>query len=337
MAKSHWLIILIVLAGFFRIDDSVFQEELAGMVLDASARRTKLPTDLGGEVREFRWSWKKRPVSVVYEVIGTGHPLLLLPAFSSVSTRLEMAELARLLAAEYQVFVLDWPGFGQSARPAIAYSPAVYRTLLKDFVRSTFEQPVVVIAAGHAAGYVMELAQRQPIPWSWVVLTAPTWRGPFPTAFGDNRWLYDLLYRFIQFPIIGHLLYALNTFPPFLRLMMRRHVFVEPQHITRNLMQQKWRTTQRRGARFASAAFVTGNLDLIRTQEEWLSWFQPLPVPTMIVIGEEMPPRSRAEVEVLAHFSAVQVYRMPGSLGLHEEYPKQLAEGILPFLGKYLS
>ena len=77
--------------------------------------------------------------------------------------------------------------------------------------------------------------------------------------------------------------------------------------------------------------------DRVRSRQDWFNWFQPLPVPVMMVIGEEMPPKSRQEVEVLAHFSGVQVYRMPGALGLHEEYPEQLAAGILAFLEKYRS
>ncbi|MCY7322851.1 MAG: alpha/beta hydrolase, partial [Phormidesmis sp. CAN_BIN36] len=61
------------------------------------------------------------------------------------------------------------------------------------------------------------------------------------------------------------------------------------------------------------------------------------PVALMMVICVQMPSISRGEVEVVAVFSVVQVHRMPGSLGLHEEYPEQLAEGMLPFLEKYWS
>lgn len=289
-------------------------------------------------IREFQWSWQKKPITAIYEVFGEGHPILLLPAFSSVSTREEMRGLAELLCPYYQVVMVDWPGFGQSARPALNYQPAVYRSFLKEFVRSVFAEPVVVIAAGHTAGYVMELAQRSSAPWSWVVLVAPTWRGPLPTAMGENRWAYNLLCFLIKLPLLGQLLYGLNTLPPFLRFMVRRHVFAEAKHVTRSLISQKWRTTQKWGARHASAAFVTGALDPVRHRREFVEQFQPLPpMPVMLVIGEQTPPKSLAEMEFLAHFTGVQVYRMPGSLGLHEEYPDRLADGILPFLRKYLS
>jgi pimeloyl-ACP methyl ester carboxylesterase len=294
------------------------------------------PSNLDGEVCDYPWHWRNQPVTVKYELRGQGEPILLLPAFSTVSERAEMQGLADLLAVKYQVVLLDWLGFGQSDRPAITYTPKVFEALLRDFVQDRFRQPVVVIAAGHAAGYVMELAQRQPAPWSWVVLVAPTWRGPLPTM-GAPRRLARVLKAIVETPVLGQFLYFLNTLRPFLTLMYRRHVYGDRAHVTKELMRQKGRSTRGRNARFAPAAFVTGGLDVIQTREQWLNWFQPLRIPVLTVIGEQMPPKSREEVEILAHFTAVQVHRMPGALGLHEEYPQELADGILPFLEKYLS
>ncbi len=288
-------------------------------------------------MHEFRWNWKGKPVSVAYEVAGAGTPILLLPAFSTVSSRGEMTRLAEHLVDKFQVITLDWPGFGQSDRPAIPYQPAVYHAFLREFVRTMFKQPIVAIAAGHAAGYVMHLAQQDPCPWLYVVLAAPTWRGPLPTAMGDHRWSYARLRQLIGFPLLGQFLYFLTTLPCFLRWMYGRHVYADRKNLTRALIAEKWRTTQRRGARFAASAFVTGGLDPIQTRKQCLDYFHPLPMPALIAIGEQTPPKSREEMEVVVHFSGVQVYRMPGSLGLHEEYADELMAGILPFLSKFLS
>jgi pimeloyl-ACP methyl ester carboxylesterase len=292
--------------------------------------------DIEGEIREYHWNWQSKPVTVRYEVRGQGQPILLLPALSTVSSRAEMQGLATLLAPKYQIFTLDWLGFGDSDRPALSYTPKVFEALLRNFVKDLFKAPIVVIAAGHAAGYVMDLAQRRPAPWSWVVLVAPTWRGPCPTMGVPptlSRWLKIL----VETPVIGQLLYFLNTTRGFLAFMYRRHVYGDRRHITPELVQHKWRSTKGKNARLAPAAFVTGGLDVIKTREQWLNWFQPLPLPVLTVIGEQMPPKSREEVEILAHFTAVQVHRMAGALGMHEEYPQALADGILPFLDKYLS
>jgi Alpha/beta hydrolase family len=286
----------------------------------------EVPSQIAGDRRTYDWHWQGKAIAAVYEVLGQGKPILLLPAFSTISSREEMRGL------------LDWVGFGESDRPAISYEPKLYRAFLRSFVADTFEAPIVVIAAGHTAGYVMALAQDNPKPWSWVVLSAPTWRGPLPTMMGeDKRKGYRMVQKLIQLPILGQMLYGLNSTRWFLGWMMGRHVYAEREHITRHLIRQKWKVTQKSGARFAPAAFVTGSLDPVRSTQEWLNFFQPLPLPVLMVIGEQMPHRSRAEAEVVAHFSGVQVLRLPGTLGMHEEYPEPFFQGIAPFLGKYLS
>jgi pimeloyl-ACP methyl ester carboxylesterase len=299
--------------------------------------RSLVNLGIGGTVQQYVWNWKGKPVSVVYEVLGEGQPILLLPAFSTVSTRSEMRHLAQQLAGQFQVVAVDWPGFGESDRPRIDYKPAVYHSFLRSFVQSIFSEPIVVIAAGHAAGSVMHLAQQSPAPWSYVILTAPTWRGPLPTAMGEKRPAYNVLRQIVRLPLLGQFLYFLNTLPPFLRWMYQRHVYADPKHVTRSLMAEKWQATRRWGARLASAAFVTGALDPVRDRMQFIDYFQPLPVPVLMVIGEQTPPKSREEMEIVVHFSGVQVLRMPGSLGLHEEYADELMAGLLPMLNKFLS
>lgn len=60
--------------------------------------------------------------------MGSGRPVCLLPAFSTVSSREEMRPLARhLAAAGFACTLLDWPGFGESTRGNLPYGPALYR------------------------------------------------------------------------------------------------------------------------------------------------------------------------------------------------------------------
>ncbi|MBW4645678.1 MAG: alpha/beta hydrolase [Goleter apudmare HA4340-LM2] len=285
----------------------------------------------GGVVEEYFWNWENQQLRVVYETVGQGVPLLLLPAFSTVSSRGEMGGLARLLAPYFQVVAVDWPGFGESARPSLDYSPAVYQQFIKDFVTSIFNSPIAVVAAGHAAGYVMQLAQKQPTAFSKIVLVAPTWRGPLPTM-GASQQIASIVKELVRSPIIGSALYQLNTTPSFLSFMYRRHVFADAANITPEFIDQKWQTTQQPGAKFGSAAFVTGTLDTIQNHSNFLELGRSLTVPLMVVIGEFCPPKSRAEMDALAALPGVSSTLIPGSLGLHEEYAALVSEAILPFL-----
>lgn len=292
---------------------------------------TSDPVGFGGEVKEYTWNWENQPLRVIYETIGSGSPLLLLPAFSSVSTRAEVGELAKLLAKHFQVTAVDWPGFGQSSRPSLNYRPEIYQQFLEDFVTDVFSTPITVIAAGHASSYVLQLAVKQPNVFARIALLAPTWRGPLPTM-GAKPQIADMVKELVRSPIVGQALYKLNTTPSFLNWMYRRHVFTDDAKLTPSFIEKKWQTTQKPGARFASAAFVTGKLDAVHEQSDFLSLVQSLPVPLMVVIGASSPPKSRQEMDAVAALPKVRRAVIPGSLGLHEEFPDVVFTAIQDFL-----
>jgi pimeloyl-ACP methyl ester carboxylesterase len=286
---------------------------------------------IGGVVKELSWNWENQQLQIVYETIGNGSPILLLPAFSTVSTREEMSGIAKLLAPYFQVVAVDWPGFGDSSRLPVNYEPAIYEQFLEYFVTSVFNAPIAVVAAGHSAAYVLQLIQKNSSVFSRLVLVAPTWRGPLPTM-GVDRQLAGVFREIVRSPIVGQALYKLNTVPSFLSFMYRRHVYVDAAKLTPSFIEHKWQNTQQPGARFAPAAFVTGNLDAVHNQADFLTLAQNLSVPLMVVIGESSPSKSRADMDALAALSGVQTVVLPGSLGMHEEYPEAVAEVILPFL-----
>jgi len=288
-------------------------------------------TQIGGETQTFSWVWQHQTYRIAYESRGNGSPLLLLPAFSTVSSRLEMRGLADCLSPYFQVVALDWLGFGQSSRPPVNYQPALYQQLLRDFVAGTFEQPVAVVAAGHAAGYALQVAQQLPCPWTKLALIAPTWKGPL-RVMGAPTWVRDALRELVRSPGAGQALYTLNTAPGFLKFMYRQHVYVDADKLTPEFMQEKYDITQHPDGRFAPAAFVTGTLDPMQSREEFLQVGRLLSIPTLVVIGEQSPNQSKAEMELLATLPGIHSHRTSGSLGLHEEYAHQVAAVLLPFL-----
>jgi pimeloyl-ACP methyl ester carboxylesterase len=280
----------------------------------------------------YQWNWQAQPVAITYETAGTGPPILLLPSFSTVSSRTEMAGLAKYLTPQFQVTSVDFPGFGDSDRSSLDYTPALYRQFLTDFLRDIYTTPVAIIAAGHAAGYAIEQAARVPNRVAKLILVAPTWRGPLPTmARGQKPWL-KLVRDLIRTPMIGQFLYQLNTTPSFLGFMYRRHVYADPTHLTADVLTQKRQLTQQPGARFGAAAFVTGGLDPYVDRETAIADLQSLNIPVILAIGASSPPKSKAEMLALAEVAGVTSFTLPGTLGLHEEYPSELYTVIEPFL-----
>jgi pimeloyl-ACP methyl ester carboxylesterase len=283
-------------------------------------------------VSRYQWCWQEQALTVAYETNGTGAPILLLPSFSTVSSRTEMSGLADCLSPQFQVTTVDFPGFGDSSRFRLDYSPPLYRQFLTDFLDDIYTAPVTVVAAGHAAGYALDLAARLPQSISKLVLVAPTWRGPLPTmARGQKPWL-NMVRELIRTPILGQFLYQLNTTPSFLAFMYRRHVYADASKLTPTLLSHKRQLTQQPGARFGAAAFVTGGLDPYGDRSEAIAHLQSLTIPVQIVIGESSPPKSKAEMLALAAVPNVISCSLPGTLGLHEEYAAELYREIQPFL-----
>ena len=281
----------------------------------------------------YQWNWQGQPLTITYETSGSGTPILLLPSFSTVSSRSEMSGLADLLSSQFQVTTVDFPGFGDSSRSKLDYSPPLYHQFVADFVRDVYASlPVTIIAAGHAAGYALNLAARVPTSVAKLVLVAPTWRGPLPTmARGQKPWLKGVR-ELIRTPIIGQFLYKLTTTPSFLEFMYRRHVYADVDTLTPAVLQQKRQITQQPGARFGAAAFVTGGLDPYFDRTTAIADLQSLTIPVFVAIGENSPPKSKAEMLAFAEVDRVTSCTLPGTLGLHEEYPRELAAQILPFL-----
>jgi pimeloyl-ACP methyl ester carboxylesterase len=280
----------------------------------------------------YQWQWQGQPIEVAYETEGSGSPILLLPAFSTVSSRTEMSGLATRLKSQFQVTTLDFPGFGDSSRPRVDYAPPLYRQFLADFMRDIYASPVTIIAAGHAAGYALNLSATVPDCVAKLILVAPTWRGPLPTmARGQKPWLKSVR-DLIRTPILGQFLYQLTTTPSFLAFMYRRHVYSDPRTLTPTVLTQKRQLTQQPGARYGAGAFVTGGLDPYLDRSTAIADLESLTIPTFIAIGQSSPPKSTAEMQALAAVPRVVSQTLPGTLGMHEEYPTEIYEAILPFL-----
>jgi pimeloyl-ACP methyl ester carboxylesterase len=287
----------------------------------------------------FTWSWRGTPIPFVYEVSGpaSAEPILLLPAMSTVSTRDEVRALAHYLETRRCV-ITDWPGFGDTARPRLDYDRAHCRGFLEELVahlQGELRYPsFAVVACGHAAGYAIDLEARQPGTFTHLVLIAPTWRGPLPTMMNGRKAIQQYIRRLIHAPVIGELLYRLNVSRPVVRMMYRRHVFADPAFLSDNLLADRMRVARQRGARFASACFVTGALDPFDDRAAFLAAARRVQVPILMLYGPDTPPKSRAEMEALAALPGIESRLLErGTLGMAEE----LAGDLAPLIDRFLS
>ena len=283
-------------------------------------------------VERIEWSWRDRTVTLGIDTRGKGPAVLMLPALSSISTRFEMRPLADKLAPAFASVAVDWPGFGDNPRPAIAWDPDAYRNFLA-YILQKLPKPTATVAAGHAAGYLLTHAAEHPGSAGKLCLIAPTWRGPLPTMMGGRRAVFGFVSRLIDLPIVGAALYRLNVNQPMIRMMARGHVYADPAWLDQRRLAEKLAVTNATGARHASFRFVAGELDPMSSRELFLATARQVTDPILVVYGAATPGRSKAEMEVLRNLPHVQFRELPvGKLAVHEEFPEYVADAIQSFL-----
>jgi pimeloyl-ACP methyl ester carboxylesterase len=283
----------------------------------------------------LEWSWRGKTIRLAADASGNGPKVLLLPALSSISTRREMRPLQERLAARYSTLAVDWPGFGEAPRPQMDWTPEAYDAFLAFLLTSVMPHPHAIIAAGHAATYVLKHAASASEPTTRLALVAPTWRGPLPTMAGGHRAFFDRLCRLVDRAAIGPLIYRLNVNPFVVRRMGAGHVYSDPAFLNEERLRQKLAVVRAEGARFASVRFVTGRLDPVASREPFLDAARRAGAPILLVYGADTPPKSRAEMEALAAVPGVRTARLPrGKLSVHEEFPDATISAIEPFLAE---
>ena len=276
------------------------------------------------------WSWEGRELAVGLTRRGEGPRALLLPALSAVSSREEMAGLQMELAGDFETVAADWPGFGTCSKPRFSWTPEAMAGWLDHLLRAVVPEPAFVVAAGHAAGYLLRYGASGSVRLPRVALVAPTWRGPLPTVLGKRPgWLAGVRAA-IDAPGLGSALYQLNLNDRMVRRMAQGHVYSDPAWFTEERLAGKRAVTRAKGARHASVRFVTGRLDPFTTSEEARAAAAALPADRIQWIwGEEAPRRSRAEMEALAEAAGDRPTVLPrGKLALHEEFPREVAAVI---------
>lgn len=295
------------------------------------------PTKASAEASHDRdltyvWSHEGQTIRVAYGISGGDGPAwLLLPALSTISSRQEWQPFIEAICGRSgdadslpRLISVDWPGFGGSERRRLAYDADLLAAFLVDFRRDCCPEDCGLLAAGHGAGIALLAATRGLQAREWVVV-APTWRGPLPTMAGRQSRAFNAIRFLVERPLIGSLLYRLNTSAGVLGWMSSRHVDVAGPGLTPAGLEARQRIARQPGARFASAAFVTGGLDPFERPDGWLAAVSTLQQPLTVVIADQSPPKSLTAMTALSAVAS-RVLHLPGRLGSHEEFGPELAE-----------
>ncbi len=106
------------------------------------------------ETRSYRY----RKTDIHYQKTGQGKPLLLLHGWGS-SGRV-MLPMAELLSDVRTCYVIDLPGFGETAEPPEAWGIDDYTDMTEAFIREQFSEPVDLLVHSFGGRITLKLCAR---------------------------------------------------------------------------------------------------------------------------------------------------------------------------------
>ncbi|WP_231557337.1 alpha/beta fold hydrolase [Deinococcus sp. YIM 77859] len=238
---------------------------------------------------------------------GEGRPLVLVHSVNAAASAYEMKPLWDAYAGTRPLYALEWPGFGQSDRPDVPYTPELMARALRALVAELgTEVDVVALSLGSefAARAALDDARIRSL-----ALISPSGlgepRGSSQEATAENR--AARLYRILR--AVGTPLYGLLRTRPSIEYFLSRS-FRGP--VNAGLREYSLETSRRPGAQYAPLSFISG---LLFTPDAYRELYSPLRVPVLVLYDRD----AFVTFERLPLFvqqPGVRAVRIPGTNGL---------------------
>lgn len=158
--------------------------------------------EISDKGQTYTWDW--RGYDIQYTIEGYGTPLILIHGFGA-SIGHWRKNIPALASAGYQVYALDFLGFGGSEKPALDYSLDLWKGLLRDFWQKHVGEPAVFV--GNSIGgllVLMTLANSPNIAQAGILLNCAGSLNHRPEELpGPLRTVMGLFSRLVSAPAIG--------------------------------------------------------------------------------------------------------------------------------------
>jgi len=224
------------------------------------------------------WQWREHDIN--FAVSGEGRPLVFVHGIYPGASNAQWENNFSALSKQFKVFAPDLLGFGASARPALSYSPDLYRDLLADFLKEVVREPAIVIASGQSAPFAIEVAAAEPKLVSRLVLGSPTGL----TRMADPApWTQRLMHRWWSWPVVGTLTYLGMVSKRQITWQLRNETVEDPSVITPSAVDNIYRETHQPGAKWAPIAMLGGCLN-VNVRASYAGLAQPI-----LILWGEMP------------------------------------------------
>jgi pimeloyl-ACP methyl ester carboxylesterase len=310
-----------ILRGFLLGGAAVGVPALINAAIARQARR--VDSTVWG--RRHRYAWDL--ADVLFQRLGAGEPVVLLHSFGPGHDSLEWRAVGEKVAATHQVFAPDLPGWGRSESPEAALDGELYIQFLADFLDDVVRRRAIVVAAGLAAAYAVELAVDHPELVRGLVLSCPLGIN----FASDEPDLKDaMIHRLLRLPVFGTSAMNLYTSRKGVSRYLLEEVYANPATVTEGLVDHHYKGAHEPSNRAALAAYLAGYLN-----HRVAPALSRLATPTLLVWGREAvnPPVETADLWLNVGATAeteLEVLERAGALP-HAERPNAFTRRLEQF------
>ncbi|HEV7506471.1 MAG TPA: alpha/beta fold hydrolase [Thermoanaerobaculia bacterium] len=293
----------------------------------ALLRRRAEPPSAPRWGRAHRYAGRSGP-EVVFQELGSGPPVLLLHSFGPGYDANQWRAAAEILAGRHRVYVPDLPGWGRTRAGAGAHYPELYMDVLADFLAGVVREKAVVVAAGLAAAYAVQIAVEHPERVKALGLVSPLGLGGDDPARSVAQ---SFLGKLLSVPLLSASVLDALTGRAAVEHHLRKEVYAAPERVDAALLEHHYRASHTRGGRAALAAYLRGDLWLNVSQE-----LAQLEVPVWLAWGRQSktPPVATADLW-LQHLPGAELDVFEGAGALpHAEASALFCRGLERFLDK---
>lgn len=286
MKKGTKALTKIGLLGMLTMTTTAFIEKL---IFILAARKRPQQTNL----KYYQW----KEGTVAYETIGEGRPLLLLHNTCVGASREEWIHNKEAFS-NYQVFLVDLPGFGASEKPKITYTAYQYALFINDFISDVIQRPVSIIASSASADFTLKAYQLNPKNMRKLILISPLGLQQSFASPEDNKQR-----RLLQLPMIGTGIFLNASSKKAIKKHLENDVFFGKEHVTQECIDSYYYAAHMGGesARFSYASVASHFTNT--TVEET---FKALKIPFLVVWGEDNL------LNPLTHMDTIEAIRPDG-------------------------
>lgn len=223
----------------------------------------------------YKWKFG----NVYYTKLGSGQPLLLVHDAVPGSSGFEWSEVEKKLAKDHTVYVVDLPGCGRSAKPAIEYTNFLFVLFLRDFTENVIGEKTDVIASGLSSSFVIMAPRHEKELFKEITLVNPVDLRSLRRTLSFRG---KLMKRILDFPVFGTLLYYMNVSRETFSTLFMDKFYLNPFH-TQKAISYYYEASHKGGHRakyfYSSLAANYMNLDISRAVSETT-------IPVLIIEGE---------------------------------------------------